>query len=43
MRVREDDEVEIRALAEQLLGVLRLRALGTIEHRPVARMVGEPA
>ena len=43
MRVRENGEVEIRPAAEELLGVGGLGALRAVEHRFVARIVGQPA
>src|SRR5213596_3827742 len=43
MRVGENREVQVRPAREQLLGVLRLGSLGTVEHGPVAGVVRELA
>src|SRR5213083_2757539 len=43
MGVRENHELQVRSSPQQLLGVLRLGSLGTVEHGPVAGVVRELA
>jgi len=43
MGVSENHELQVRPAREQLLGVLRLRPLGPVEHDPVAGVVRELA
>ena len=43
MGVREDNESEVGATAQQVCGVLRLGPRGAVEHRGIAGAVGERA